>query len=292
MHERFNQNRQARIVQTIVLVGAAIFCLGLLAGCAGRSGQTVRDQSSIDPVGKFLGFDGVANKRSSELARGKRIQLCMKRLGFVYVPFSTAVAIKMADGGYAANLRQNGYGIADAMELALPEDPNDQLVKALSTNDRAAYSIALDGKETDGVRAVGCQLMAEGGTEADLLQARIGKSASTFEAAMNADREIRKIDAAWSWCMRSNGYVSLVHPSDVVAKVVFPFRKRLDADTTLTKSERINGVRTQELAVARVDAQCMPDPIRATRTKLANTYRSALLNANKPDFERLRSFYH
>jgi hypothetical protein len=107
-------------IAPIVSVGVAILVLALVSGCAGQAGQTATDHSPLDPVGKFLGLDGIANKRSSELARGQRIQLCMKRLGFVYVPFATAVAVKMADGGYAANLRENGYGIADAMELAIP----------------------------------------------------------------------------------------------------------------------------------------------------------------------------
>jgi hypothetical protein len=288
----FLRPSKIRVVRVIASVSPVLFGLVLLTGCNGQSKMTAQEQSSSDPIEKFLGTDGVANRRSSELARGQRIQLCMKRLGFVYVPFANVIAVKRADGGYAANLRENGYGISDAMELTIPKDPNDELAKALSRTDFAAYLIALDGKETGAVRSVGCRQMAEGGAEADQVLARVGQSGSRFEVEMNADPKIRKIDTAWSACMRSKGYGSLAHPSDVVPNVVFPLRNRVVADSSLTKSEKIASIRILELAVARVDARCMPDQVRAARTKIANTYRSALLDANKADFERLRSFYH
>jgi hypothetical protein len=167
----------------------------------------------------------------------------MKRLGFSYVPFAAVVESKGAGGSSAADLREHGYGIAEAMELVMPKDPNDQPFRALSPADQGAYSIALDGKETDGVRSPGCKQLAEGGLEADIVMARITKSGETFMAAMNADPEIRKIDAAWAECMRSKGYASVMHPSEVVANVVRPLQSRMLADNTLTKGERVDRVR-------------------------------------------------
>lgn len=293
-NERFRITIRQRLGGNTRVIAAAVgvVCsLGTLTSCAKSKMQASNDPSSSDPVGIFLGLDSVSNRRTSELARGQRIQLCMKRLGFAYVPFAFVVAAKRTNGGYSTNLRTHGYGIADAMEIEIPRDPNDDTYKNLPPADQAAYSVALDGKESEGARSVGCRQMAEGGAEADGVLTRIGKSESTFSASMNIDPEIRKIDAAWSECMRSKGYASLAHPAEVVANVVRPLQNRLLADRSLTSTQRADKLRPEELAVARVDAQCMPDPVRAARTKLVNTYRSALLEANRADFEKLRSYY-
>lgn len=273
------------------------------------------------PFSTYLDFTPSEQTRNRNLIETK-IAACMKKQGFTYIartsePITRDESVNPTD----AYKLVHGYGIADALELlakpaAKSIDPNDDVRKKMSPEERRAYDIAFLGKEiveqaagSKSPPAVpsGCQADATKFLEKrnSMLQA-FSPKLRAFEDSFEKDQRVVKARADWSACMSKSGY-QFPHPAVVVGAIA----ARFDLDQITSQSNKqvaptekgsvakpataktvppatLKQIREEELAIAKIDVACskgVNDKIRDTRIELEK----AFIAKHQIEFDTLRS---
>jgi hypothetical protein len=151
-----------RLVRAIAL-GSVVALVA--AGCGSGSG----DDASEESLASFMGWDdrededpeaAEARWRDQEAQVQEAIRACMAEEGFEYIPVDHSGGSVMAfdEGGQEEHLRKYGFGITtwvlndDVEEEVFDEafdDPNHEIVEAMSDSERDAYYEALYGSDEE-----------------------------------------------------------------------------------------------------------------------------------------------
>lgn len=250
---------------------------------------------------------------------------CMAAQGFEYVPSAPeissggALPIDLSEFDEAEAARTEGYGII-APDLAVrdPRTPSsNQLIRAaLSSSERLAYDMALDGFERtendeyavgdDGnlVKADGVgetcrdqaderdrELKAEYTPAVldDPIWNEFTKESSEIEGRFEADQRVLDIDAQWSECMTDRGFESLENPWAAYSLVMEPWETwksahRRDDGTLPTTDPEIARLQAAEIAIAVADFECREDlDYSARRQAILFAYEQQFVDAHAKD---------
>jgi hypothetical protein len=196
----------------LALVAISISACG--SGASGGQPPTIEEQ---------VGLDSQEGLMELETRVEGRIRDCMKSQGFEYVPvdpFARQQALtgkaRMTDADFN---KQFGYGITTMFGRGTPRaDPNDQIRKGLSMQDRAAYDRTLWGQfpgatfqevadTGDFSELGGCTKEATdaafGG--AGVLTTLVGRL-DELDQRIVEDQRMVKATEKWSTCMADRGY--------------------------------------------------------------------------------------
>ncbi len=250
---------------------------------------------------------------------------CMAAQGFEYVPSAPeissggALPIDLSEFDEAEAARTEGYGII-APDLAVrdPRTPSsNQLIRAaLSSSERLAYDMALDGFERtendeyavgdDGnlVKADGVgetcrdqaderdrELKAEYTPAVldDPIWNEFTKESSEIEGRFEADQRVLDIDAQWSECMTDRGFESLENPWAAYSLAAKPWEAwksahRSDDGTLPTTDPEIARLQTAEIAIAVADFECRSEvDYTARRQAILFAYEQQFVDAHAKD---------
>ena len=204
----------------LVGVPASVLAALLLVSACGSSGSS---SSDLPPVEEQLGLEqeGILQRQATA---ENLIRDCMAAQGFEYVPVDPQAqrAALVGQPGLTEEEfnQQFGYGITTLYDKQQAEGngPNEDIRNALSDADRAAYDRALSGDDPsatftealdtgDYSRLGGCTKEAAetvfGGVAVfQSLQEKLDE----LDASILEDERMVKAVAAWSECMRAEGF--------------------------------------------------------------------------------------
>jgi hypothetical protein len=177
-----------------------------LFGCAGnpvliKSAPTLDDALGLDPRAAL----------TEVIDRERKIQTCMVRQGFKYVPTSASSVPPVSSS--SAFRSRYGYGIATLQLETMSSqsiDPNRAYVDSLSVEEQKAYSMALVG----GPDQIGIAPCVDAGkpsaVQIELLAVKYRTVAKVF-----ATSEAKAVARKWSLCMKEAGLGTFRNPTDV-----------------------------------------------------------------------------
>lgn len=225
---------------------------------------------------------------------------CMGEQGFEYIPFvpapETTVPTRPSEplDAEAAleQARLTGYGIVEDSRAAaaqVPDErPNDVLRAALSSSERAAYDLALDGFERDGndqlvVDENGNTVELPGAGETcrekswehveqvrpptpsalseDPVFIELNEATGDVTDRVTSDRRTSDLNGDWSTCMADAGYPGLVEPFEAwqLASESWSdwFGENADVDGNVPLDDpEVARLEQQEITIAVDDATC------------------------------------
>ncbi|MFV0252052.1 MAG: hypothetical protein ACK5H2_01775 [Beutenbergiaceae bacterium] len=224
------------------LVAVAVPLTLVACSTDGDSGEEL-DYEDSPMAEAFEAIDSFAQMSEEEMQAEYQEQLrqaedkiaaCMAEQGFDYIPVEPAeaglaVEVEGNNADSEEYIAQYGYGITTYAEQQTSdeevEDPNDEVVDAMSEAQQDAYYLALYGEEDDsGNEATqGCFGQAQAAVAEQDPAAQVWEDPqfAEFFAAMEqfyedleSDSDVAEIDAEWSNCMADAGYPGLFKQSD------------------------------------------------------------------------------
>ncbi|TGO05281.1 hypothetical protein SERN_1285 [Serinibacter arcticus] len=254
---------------------------------------------------------------------------CMGEQGFEYIPFVPAREAEVPTGSHeppdaAETLEQarlTGYGIVEdsraAAEQVVGERPNDVLRAALSSSERAAYDLVLDGFERD----VDDQLVFDesGNTvtlpgagetcrerandhlnevrpptpsalSSDPVYIELTEASGEVTDRMSGDRRMTDLNGEWSTCMADAGYSGLVEPFEAWALASEAWSAWMNEnaapDGTLPLDDpEVARLEQREITIAVDDATCQLSTTYSDRfTAIRYAYEQQVVDLYADDF--------
>lgn len=265
--------------RSLVLGSALGLCVAVLAGCSspGLPEPVVSPgdefESYMDAI--FAGFDYTASLSLEQ----DSIAACMGDLGFEYIPtFATSATISFDFGdpvenaefrrveGWGVTAEQSGTGMArpgssTRLTPVVEEDPNQEIVDAMSASTRDAYELALYGIDRATGEIVSTTSCSEVARETYSIEAVLAPTPD-LAAVYEVMRELRDTDgsdprvldlfARWARCMADAGYLGYTTPPNArirFEEIVADLRAPLTPDQVETQ-------RALEVATAAADEAC------------------------------------
>lgn len=209
---------------TVIALGCGV---GLTAlGATGCSPEKVDDTPT--PLWAYLAEfteRGIAEQDRARTEQADAVAACMHEQGFEYVPdpeslwSSELVEVEEHDDAWVA---EHGYGLVDGAGSssgpAPTPGPNEAIVAALSSAERAAYDEALQGPEGDGT--TGCLSLASTSVPAwfeDPVYREVLAEASALGEQAEQDPSVVAAVAAWRECMAAAGQPGYDDPTDALS---------------------------------------------------------------------------
>lgn len=273
---------------TVVIASTAAATALAVSGCSSSGTGPGSDELTYEdsPLSQFMG-DGGEFDEEEYAAQDREVQElvaeCMADEGFEYIPVDmtqyTTFSDDMEDMDTEEWVSQNGYGFNMSSESAseeseMPEDPNQDYVESLSTNEQTAYYEALYGPgpsddeiEEDGSyeynwEEAGCQGAAEYEVRGDMMgdQDEFGPlfdaMTEMYEQA-RTDPGLADVNAEWASCMADAGYADFAQPEDAMNDAMEASNALWEESGGDTPSdEAMAEARETEIEIALADFRC------------------------------------
>ncbi len=280
-----------RAVRTVL---AAVVVAAAPAACS--DGEAVTDEPTMagplnEYTAEYLARTTAAAERD-RVAGADAVAACMHAQGFDHVPFGDtwSSGVVWAPGGDSAWTREHGYGMVEGLGTSTSEqtaeDPNQEMVAAMSPPEREAYLLALDGPV--GEPEKGCAALQPDGDDAwsDETFLHFFHEASRLNAEARDSPAVAALEEQWRLCMEDAGVPGYDTPSDARADV----QQKVDAarpggGTGPVPEPRRSELRELELRVATADVGCdeqvglertVDDAMRAAQTAYVEEHRPEL----------------
>jgi hypothetical protein len=192
------------------------------------------------PLQQLLGMSGDPEEQQEQWAEQERvvqaaIAECMAAEGFEYIPVDTSSSTSFSSDWPGSDLtpreyaEQYGYGISTTYEENMssapmpedmPEDPNMEIIEAMSPGEQEAYYTALYGASPDfdptaeeqeveyegpqGCYGEAYEATNQGGVNA--VYSELEDEINDLYERLEADPRIVELEAAWVECMADAGY--------------------------------------------------------------------------------------
>ncbi len=282
----------------IVLAAAALLAA---AGCSGSepAPEETREPGPAEAyLEAALGFTA-DDAAQGALAMEESIAACMADLGFEYVPYTAGhhfIDVDEIDPPFGSRefAVQYGYGFAAVpeemrSETTLGQNPNDEIMAAMSAEQLEAYESALWGDEP-GVLG-GCQGAARdqvwGDPEGDPIRTALEEEIARIDTELvPTEPEVTQAVALWATCMADAGVPGYTDPVDAEERAWnrwIAFNDALAGDPELAATDPAgkvvgeDAIAQEEAAVATADWDCRresgyDDAWRAARDRLQQEY--------------------
>lgn len=275
----------------------------LLVACGGGGSNKDPEPQSLDEQVGFELTDSSDKERKVE----SEIQVCMEAQGFEYVavdPAARRAALLGATGVSEDEFEeQYGYGITTLYEQRRQQasgEANAKIRAALNESERAAYDRALRGDNLDATfedavtagdftRLGGCTKEATekvyGGGE---LLRSLQTGLEELETRILADARMVKAVAAWSECMRKEGYeLTIPEDLDVVLKQRLvaivgsePLAATEPGAPPAYDGAALKALQTDEVKMVATDITCEEEHLEAVEKSVRDQYEEEFRDQN------------
>jgi hypothetical protein len=279
-----------RAVRTVL---AAVVVAAAPSACS-DGGAVTGEPTMAGPLNEYTAEYLARTTAAAERARiagADAVAACMHAQGFDHVPFGDtwSSGVVWAPGGDSAWTREHGYGMVEGLGTSTSEqtaeDPNQEMVAAMSPAEREAYQLALDGPVGEPER--GCAALQPDGDDAwsDETFLHFFQEASRLNAEARESPAVAALEEEWRVCMDDAGVPGYETPADARADVQGKVDAARPGGAGPIPEPRRSELRELELRVATADVGCdeqvgleraVDDAMRTAQTAYVEEHRAEL----------------